>query len=288
MYNEQRRGSDSAGETWKKEREIMLGAIIGDICGSVYEWFNYKTTDPRTISLTEPKSLITEGNLTDDTVMTIATADVLLRKHDYVVAYKDWGRRYPRAGYGDTFMNWLLSDCQEPYNSWGNGSAMRISPVGWAFDTLEETLAEAELSSKVTHNHPEGIKGAQSVAAAMFLARTGKSKQEIKEYVESVFGYDLSRTTDQIRPDYKFDVSCQGSVPESIICFLESDNFVHALQLAISIGGDTDTIACITGGIAEAFYREIPDELVDFAKIRLFEPMKAVIAEFRKSFSIET
>jgi len=262
----------------------MLGAIIGDICGSVYEWFNYKTIDPRTISLTEPESPLPQGCFTDDTVMTIATAEALLDKLNYVETYKDWGRRYPRAGYGDTFMQWLLSDSLESYNSYGNGSAMRISPVGWAFETLEETLDEAERSAEVTHNHPEGIKGAQSVAAAMFLARTGKSRQEIKEYIESTFSYDLSRTTDEIRPDYKFDVSCQGSVPESIICFLESDDYVHAIQLAISIGGDTDTIACITGGIAEAFYREIPRELVDYANARLFEPMKAVIAEFRNRY----
>ena len=266
----------------------MFGAIIGDICGSVYEWFNYKTPDPQTISLTRPKSPLTECNFTDDTVMTIATADALMKKCDYAVAYKDWGRRYPRAGYGDTFMNWLLSDSLEPYNSWGNGSAMRISPVGWAFDTLEETLAEAKRSAEVTHNHPEGIKGAQSVAAAVLLARSGKSKKEIKEYIELTFGYDLSRTTDQIRPEYKFDVSCQGSVPESIICFLESRDYVHALQLAISIGGDTDTIACIAGGIAEAFYREIPDELIDFANVRLFEPMKVVNANFVNLFCQQT
>jgi len=264
----------------------MLGAIIGDICGSVYEWFNYKTTEPRTISLTEPKSPLPQGNFTDDTVMTIATAESLLKKLNYVETYKDWGRRYPRAGYGDTFMQWLLSDTLEPYNSWGNGSAMRVSPVGWACKTLEETLAEAKLSAVATHDHPEGIKGAQSVATAMFLARTGKSKQEIKEYIESTFGYALCRTTDEIRPNYAFDVSCQGSVPEAIICFLESDDYVHAIQLAISIGGDTDTIACITGGIAEAFYRKIPDEFADYAYARLFEPMKVVIEEFRDCYAV--
>ena len=261
----------------------MLGAIIGDIVGSVYEWNNIKTKD---------FPLFGENCFfTDDTVMTFAVADALLNggtADDFINSMKKYGRLFPNSGYGGRFGGWIHSDSRDPYNSWGNGSAMRVSPCGWFADSLEETETLAEKSAAVTHNHPEGIKGAQSVAAAMFLARTGKSKQEIEEYVESVFGYNLSLTTDQIRPDYKFDVSCQGSVPESIICFLESDNFVHALQLAISIGGDTDTIACITGGIAEAFYREIPDELVDFAKIRLFEPMKAVIAEFRKSFSIET
>ena len=258
----------------------MYGAIIGDICGSVFEWRNCKTTNPHTVSLTEP-----ECRFTDDSVLTVATAEALLKKRDYAESYKDWGRRYPNVGYGGTFYRWLGSTSLEPYNSWGNGSAMRVSPVGWAFETLEETLAEAQRSAEVTHNHPEGIKGAQSVAAAMFFARNGTSKQEIKEYVELTFCYDLNRTTDDIRPDYTFDVSCQGSVPEAIICFLESDDYVHALQLAISIGGDTDTIACITGGIAEAFYRKIPDELIDFANARLSEPMKVVIAEFHRRYA---
>ena len=160
---------------------------------------------------------------------------------------------------------------------------MRVSPVGWFFETLEETLTEAKRSSEATHNHPEGIKGAQAVAAAIFLARSGKSKQEIKGYIESVFGYDLSRTTDKIRPGYKFDVSCQGSVPESIICFLESSDYVHAIQLAISIGGDSDTIACITGGIAEAFYRNIPASLVRFVHESLPENMREVLGRFRRT-----
>ena len=259
----------------------MLGAIIGDICGSVYEPANFKTPKPRDIELTKEA----DCRFTDDTVLTIATAEVLLQKCNYAESYQEWGLCYSSyVGYGGHFRRWLQSNSLEPYNSYGNGSAMRVSPVGWAFETLEDTLAEAKRSAEVTHNHPEGIKGAQSVAAAMFLARTGKSKQEIKEYIESTFGYDLSRATDEIRPDYKFDVSCQGSVPESIICFLESGDYVHALQLAISIGGDADTIACITGGIAEAFYREIPGELVDYANARLFEPMKAVITEFRNRY----
>ena len=196
--------------------------------------------------------------------------------------YRTWGNRYPRMSCGWKFRQWLQSDSLEPYNSYGNGSAMRVSPIGWVCETLEETLAEAKRSAEVTHNHPEGIKGAQSVAAAMFLARNGKSKQEIKEYIETTFGYDLNRTTDQIRPDYKFDETCMGTVPEAIICFLESNDYVHAIQLAISIGGDTDTIACITGGIAEAFYRNIPDELIRFAESKLTNEMKQVIVAFRE------
>jgi len=257
----------------------MLGAIIGDICGSVYEWNNFKTTNPQTVSLLESGC-----RFTDDSVLTFATADALLRKRHYAEAYKEWGRRYPRAGYGGNFVNWLQSPSLEPYNSWGNGSAMRVSPVGWVFETLEETLAEAKRSAEVTHNHPDGITGAQSVAAAIFLARTGNSKTKIRAHIDAIAGYHLSRTTDQIRPDYTFDVSCTGSVPEAIICFLESTDYVHALQLAISIGGDTDTIACITGGIAEAFYRDIPDVLVQFANARLSAAMKQVLAEFREKF----
>jgi len=257
----------------------MLGAIIGDICGSIYEFndHNRKTTEPQTILLVEPDCFFT-----DDSILTIATADALLQKRNYTEAYKDWARRYPDAGYGGTFGDWMESDSTEPYYSWGNGSAMRVSPVGWFFGTLEETLAEAKRSAEVTHDHPEGIKGAQSVAAAVFLARSGKTKQEIKKFIESTFGYDLNRTTDQIRPSYRFDVSCMGSVPEAIICFLESNDYVHALQLAISIGGDTDTIACITGGIAEAFYQEIPDELIQFANAKLTGEMKQVIVAFQE------
>ena len=256
----------------------MLGAIIGDTCGSVYEFSNNnKATDVSTVSLTESKC-----SFTDDSVLTIATADALLHQRPYVEAYKGWARRYPDAGFGGHFWRWMQSDSLEPYNSWGNGSAMRVSPVGWFFETLKETLAEAKRSAEVTHNHPEGIKGAQSVAAAIFLARSGKSKQEIKDYIESAFGYDLSRTTDQIRPDYVFDVSCMGSVPEAIICFLESNNYAHAIQLAISIGGDSDTIACITGGIAEAFYRKMPEELVQFVTARLTDEMKQIVQLFRE------
>jgi ADP-ribosylglycohydrolase len=270
---------------------LLLGAIIGDICGSIYEWNNRKTTNPAEINLVNPLisffSLFNFLNgryyhFTDDSILTVATADALLQKQHYGKAYKDWARRFPNAGYGGRFSHWLQTGSPEPYNSHGNGSAMRISPVGWVFATLDDTLAEAKRSAEVTHNHPEGIKGAQSVATAMFLARNGKPKQEIKEYIEMTFGYDLNRTTDQIRPDYTFHGDCMTSVPEAIICFLESENYVHAIQLAISIGGDTDTIACITGGIAEAFYREIPDELIRFAEAKLTNEMNQVIVAFRE------
>jgi ADP-ribosylglycohydrolase len=260
----------------------MLGAIIGDICGSVFEWVNCKSRNPDAIELMESNC-----GYTDDSVLTIAVAENLLRGRGYAESFKDWGRKYPNAGYGGTFWNWLQSDSSEPYNSWGNGSAMRVSPIGWAYETLDETLVEAKRSADVTHNHPEGVKGAQAVAAAIFLARNSKTKQEIKEYIESTFHYDLNRTTDQIRPGYSFDVSCQGSVPEAILCFLESRNFEHAIKLAISIGGDSDTIACITGGIAQAFYRKIPKSMIDFARDKLTDEMNRVVSIFCDHYRVE-
>jgi hypothetical protein len=178
----------------------------------------------------------------------------------FVDAMKKLGNEYPDAGYGGSFLKWLLSEDSQPYNSWGNGSAMRVSPVGWLLHSLEATEDVAEISAAVTHNHPEGIKGAQAVASAIYLARNGKTKDEIKSYIENRYGYNLNRTLDEIRPFYSFDVSCQGSVPEAIIAYLESENFEDAIRNAISIGGDSDTIAAITGSIAEAAYG-IPDDI---------------------------
>jgi len=253
----------------------MLGAIIGDICGSVYEWKPFKTGFPDEVPLVNA-----DACFTDDSVLSIATAEAILLRKDYATAYKTWGRRYPNAGYGGSFYHWMMMDTTEPYNSWGNGSAMRVSPVGWAFGTLDETLAEAKRSAEVTHNHPEGIKGAQSVAAAIFLARNGASKQEIKQYIETTFGYNLNIATQDIWPVYYFEVSCQGSVPESIVSFLESRDYEHALKIAISLGGDSDTMACIAGGIAEAFYRTIPQHLIDFTRQKLKKEMLDVIDGF--------
>jgi ADP-ribosylglycohydrolase len=234
--------------------KYILGATAGDIIGSIYEFNNIKTTD---------FPLFSDGCCaTDDSIMTFATMDVLLNMGDYTKTYQSYGRKYPDpdyGSYGGNFNDWIRTTQPRPYNSWGNGSAMRVSPVGWAFDTLAETLAEAENSAKVTHNHPEGIKGAQATAAAIYLARNGKTKDEIKKYIVDTFAYDLDRKINEIRPTYYFDVSCQGSVPEAIIAFLESVDYENAIRLAISIGGDSDTIACITGGIAEAFYGQVPD-----------------------------
>lgn len=250
----------------------MIGAIIGDIIGSEYEWKNIKSTD---FSLYSHKS-----RYTDDTVLSIAIADALLNNTNYGIAIKKWGNKYPNAGYGGNFRKWLKSDISKPYNSWGNGSAMRVSPIGFYFETIEETLKAAKETADVTHNHPEGVKGAQATASAIYLARNGSSKIEIKQYIENNFNYDLSRRIKDIRPTYSFDVSCQGSVPESIIAFLESDNFESAIKIAVSLGGDSDTIACITGGISQAFYKKIDTKLIGFAKEKLPSEMQIIVEKF--------
>lgn len=229
----------------------MLGAITGDIIGSIFERNNIKTK--------EFPLFQTTSHFTDDTVLSVAVADLILNGGGYIDIYKTYYRRYPQAGYGKGFKNWANSENREPYNSLGNGSAMRVSPVGFAFNNLETVLQEAERSAEVTHNHPEGIRGARATATAIFLARTGNDKSAIKSYIETTFGYNLNQTLDEIRPAYRFDVSCQGSVPQAIIAFLESTDFEDAIRNAISIGGDSDTIACICGGIAHAFYGEVPE-----------------------------
>ncbi len=224
----------------------MIGAIAGDIIGSVYEHSQIKTKD---FPLFHPRSVFT-----DDTVLTVAVADAILTGRPYQLSVREIGRRYPGVGYGRAFIDWLHSDNPQPYNSWGNGSAMRVSSVGFAFDTENKVLKEAKKTAEISHNHLEGIKGAQATALSIFLARTGCEKEEIRMEISQRFGYDLKRTVDDIRPTYSFDVSCQGSVPEAIIAFLDSRSYEDAVRNAISLGGDSDTLACITGGIAEAFY----------------------------------
>lgn len=240
-------------------KQTILGAIAGDVIGSVYEFNNTQTTDFPLFKR--------ETTFTDDTVMTIAIADAILHNKDFAQTILDYGKRYPNRGYGTSFFKWLAHDTPAPpYNSWGNGSAMRVSAVGFAYNDLDTVLKKSEKTAVVTHNHPEGIKGAQATAAAIFLARTGKNKAEIKAYIEQKFGYDLDFTLDEIRPTFPFDESCQGTVPQSIVAFLESTDYDSAIRLAISLGGDSDTIACITGGIAIAFYKEMSQVIVD--KIR--------------------
>jgi ADP-ribosylglycohydrolase len=250
----------------------MLGAIAGDIIGSVHEAAGTKTT--------EFPLFVEESRFTDDTVLTVAVAERILQGGNYVDLFHDYFHTYPQAGYGETFFRWAAYRRREPYNSWGNGSAMRVSPIGFAFDSLEQVLLEARESAEVTHNHPEGVRGAQATAVAIYLARTGSTKAAIKTYVEQAFGYDLSDRLDEIRPRYRFDVSCQGSVPQAIIAFLEADGYEQAVRNAISLGGDADTMACIAGGIAEAFYGGVPERIAARAMALLDGPMRTIVEEF--------
>ena len=244
----------------------MLGAIIGDTVGSVYEFNNIKTT---IFPLFDPRC-----NYTDDSVMTMAVADWLLTDPQHGMdtletSFLNFAQKYPcpMGGYGPGFYRWLfepetfVEGKRHPYHSFGNGAAMRCSANGWMFNTLEETERVAGLSAAITHSHPEGIKGAQSTAAAIFMARNGKSKEEIRNYISTKYGYNLNRTCEEIRPVYDWDSSCQGTVPEAMVAFLDSTDFESAIRLAVSLGGDSDTLACITGGFAEAFYKSIPDSI---------------------------
>jgi len=243
----------------------MLGAIAGDIAGSVYEGAPSKRKD---IHLFGPPS-----TFTDDTVLTVAVADALLGDRDYGRAIRSYARRHPRRGYGPGFLRWMLTEGCEPYNSFGNGSAMRVSPVAYALDCEDDVLREAARTAECTHNHPEGIKGAQAVALAVYLARLGEHKESIRRHVGERFGYDLSRTVDEVRPGYAFDVTCQGSVPEAILAFLDSCSYEDAVRNAISLGGDSDTQACIAGAIAEAHYRDIPAEFLRQIRTQLTEDL---------------
>ena len=254
----------------------MLGAIAGDIIGSIYEFNPIKTED---FELFSPGC-----RFTDDTVLTVALAEAIFHGKDYGRTMKEYYRRYPRAGYGGFFHRWARSEDSKPYDSWGNGAAMRVSPVGFAYDSLEDVLVKAEHFTAVTHNHPEGIKGAQATAAAVFLARKGNSKEEIKAFVESRFAYDLSRSLAEIRPTYAFDVSCQGTVPQAITAFLESGDFEDAIRKAVSLGGDSDTLACITGGIAHAFYGPLPEQITRRVYSILDDSLGEVTREFMNAF----
>ena len=253
----------------------MIGAIAGDIIGSVYEWNNIKTK--------QFELFRSDCYFTDDTVLTVALAESILTEIDYVSLMRTYYRRYPDAGYGGFFHRWArTNDCQ-PYNSWGNGAAMRISSVGFAFNTLDEVLVRAAEYTAVTHNHPEGIKGAQATAAAIFLARTGSTKADIRQFTAANFHYDLARSVDQIRPTYRFDESCQGTVPQALVCFLESTDFEDAIRNAISLGGDSDTLACITGGIAQGHYG-VPAYIADRTMSILDKDLRGVTASFMSSY----
>ena len=254
----------------------MIGAIAGDIIGSVYERHPIKSTD---FPLFQPGC-----RFTDDTVLTVAVAESILTGADLAEKFIEYYRRYPHAGYGGTFRKWAQSKDHRPYSSWGNGSAMRVSPVGFAYNRLDEVLDRARDTAAITHNHDEGIKGAQATAAAVFLARTGKGKSDIRDYVESRFGYDLSAPLAEIRRSYTFDVSCQGSVPQSMVAFLESTDYETAVRNAISLGGDADTMACIAGAIAQAFYGGVPKPIRDEALARLDQHLRDVTSRFCDRF----
>lgn len=249
----------------------MLGAIAGDIIGSVYEFANIKTKD---FPLFREDSFFT-----DDTVLTVALAERILTGEDYLDLMLDYYHRYPDCSYGGRFREWADHGPHVPYNSWGNGAAMRVSPVGFAYDDLDTVLERAKVSAEITHNHPEGIKGAQATAAAIFLARTGCSKEGIKAYVEASFGYNLSTPLAEIRPHYRFDESCQGTVPQAIRAFLESTDWEDAVRNAISLGGDSDTLACITGGIAEARYG-MPKPVREETLRRLDQELRSIVERF--------
>ena len=265
----------------------MYGAILGDIIGSPFEFDRGdKTKDFKLFSR--------RSHFTDDSVMTLAVCEALLKvgqdatvkeiEDTVISSMQSWGRRYPRAGYGGYFRRWLTARHPEPYNSFGNGSAMRVSAVGWLYDSLEKTRTVAKATANVTHNHPEGIKGAEATASAIFMARNGSSKEEIKKYIEKEFHYDLNRTLNEIRPDYHMDETCQKTVPEAIIAFLEATDFEDAIKNAISLGGDTDTLGAITGSIAEAYYG-IPEWLMTECRKRINKDMRVVLDDFNDVLS---
>jgi ADP-ribosylglycohydrolase len=250
----------------------MLGAIAGDVIGSVYERHSIKRKDF--------PLFVAQSRFTDDSVLTCAVAERLLAGGDYTSRFHDWFHAYPMAGYGGTFLRWALHRQTEPYGSWGNGSAMRVSPIGMLAESIADACAEAEASAAATHNHPEGIRGAQATAVAIHLARTGHDKKAIRRQIQERFGYQLDQPLADIRETYRFDVSCQGSVPQSIIAFLESDSYEDAVRNAISLGGDADTMACIAGGIAEAFYGGVPKPIRDEVMARLDDRLRSVVEAF--------
>ena len=255
----------------------ILGAIAGDVIGSIYEM---KEIDSFDFDFYDEHC-----RFTDDTILTVAVADCILHQKDYAKTIWEYGRKYPGRGFGGTFRKWLESEERQPYGSFGNGSAMRVSAVGFAYDDLDQVLAVAKQSAEVTHNHPEGIKGAQATAAAIFLARTGKSKAEIRQYIAHTFAYDLNFTIESLRPNYGFDVSCQGSVPQAIVAFLDSSDYENAIRLAISLNGDSDTIACIAGGIAAAYYKVVLQEILEFVVGKLDEELLKVVLAFEGRYS---
>ena len=277
-YNQFTNSKISIPTGQKNEGINMLGAIIGDIIGSVHEWTGTKSKD---FPLFVPRSIFT-----DDTVLTVAVAEWILTGGDLTGILHAYYDSFPYRGYGGMFDAWASERKRDPYNSFGNGSAMRVSPVGFAFDTIDDVLVWAERSSSVTHSHPEGIRGAKATAAAIFYARQDRDKKQIKQLLESQFGYDLSTTLEEIRPAYSFNETCQGTVPQALTAFLESTSYEDAVRNAVSLGGDADTLACITGGIAEAYYGGVPQDLAMKAKQLLDPRLSDVIHRFRAQYGL--
>jgi ADP-ribosylglycohydrolase len=257
----------------------MLGAIAGDIIGSIYEATGFKS---KVFQLFDGAS-----RFTDDSVLTIAVAKAILEGLDYRTAILALGRRYPDAGYSGQFRAWLASELPCAYQSYGNGAAMRVSPVGFAFDNEQRVLSEARRTAELSHDHPEGIKGAQATALAVFLARTGATKQAIRTELATRFEYDLGRTVDEIRSTYRIDLSCQGTVPQAVVCFLESDSFEDAVRNAVSLGGDSDTLACIAGTIAHAFYGRLSADIVAGVKQTLDADLWSITERFCARYGID-
>lgn len=259
----------------------MKGVILGDIIGSRFEFSKDRQNKSEDFELFTNKC-----SFTDDTVLTVATMDSILNNIPFDKSYRMWGNKYPDCSYGGSFRNWLKDEESKPYNSWGNGSAMRVSPIGVAYDDLKTVLSKAEESASVTHNHEEGIKGACATALCVYLAKYKTPKKIIKECVETYFGYNLSKTLDQIRPVYFFNESCQHSVPESIICFLESNSYEDCIRKVVSLGGDTDTMGAISGGIAELYYG-IEDKHILRLDKYLTDDISYVVCEFYKRYEIK-
>lgn len=258
----------------KHRKNTIIGAIAGDIIGSRFEWRNHRS---KKFELLHERCFFT-----DDSVCTLAVAESLLENKDLILTMKEICRKYPNSGYGGGFTKWLNSNSSVPYHSYGNGSAMRVSAVGFFAKTEEATLALARESAEITHNHKEGIKGAEATALAIFWARNGMSKAFIKEGISLRFGYDLDRSVDELRKTNKFYLSCQKTVPEAMVCFLESNDYEDAIRNAVSIGGDTDTIACITGGISAAYYGEISEDIRNFVMRKLPQDLREILIKFEE------
>lgn len=266
-------------ETFTAGGKPLLGAIAGDIVGSIYE---HQPIKSKNFPLFDPAS-----TYTDDTVLTVAVAEAILSGSPYGACLRRFAQAHPHAGYGKAFARWLSTPDPLPYGSWGNGSAMRVSPIGFAFDSEAEVLRQARLSADVTHNHPEGIKGAQATALAVFLARNGADKQTIKTRLQALFYYDLSRSLDDIRPAHGFDVSCQGTVPAAMAAFFAASSYEDTLRNAVSLGGDSDTLACISGAVAEAFYGAVPEFIVARVRAILTPDLWCVTEAFITQYKLQ-